>query len=88
MQVGWQEHAEAATLHLLNSSLAQHQDDAAPSQAVIPETADIYRLRRHVQLVVERLAKRSVTGASQPAAGPTSTYNAKLNISQLEAWGS
>jgi Bardet-Biedl syndrome 9 protein len=58
MQVGWEEMTEAAMTQLLRTSLARSHKDAAASVPPLGEPAqDTTRLRKHISLVLERLAK-------------------------------
>jgi hypothetical protein len=63
-EVGWEEAAEAGLIHLLSSRLARTAGEAAITPAPLAAAADTARLKKHVALVVARLA-----GREQAAAG-------------------
>lgn len=65
---GWEEMTEAAMTQLLRTSLARSQKDAAASVPFGEPVQDTARLRKHISLVLERLAKgMRLEGAAQLA---------------------
>lgn len=69
-QVGWEEEAEASLTHLLRTSLARSSKEAAVSVPPLAAAKDTQRLRKHLGLVLERLAKGARLVAPPDGAPP------------------
>jgi len=56
-EVGWEEHVEASMTHLLRTALAKSAKEAAVSVPPLAPSKDTSKLKKHLSLVLERLAK-------------------------------
>lgn len=68
--VGWQEVTEAALTQLLRTDLAKSSKEQAAALPALQPAKDTARLRKHMALVMERLAKGmklAVDGQGGPA---------------------
>ena len=65
VQVGWEETTEAALTYLLRTCLARSNREAGAAVPALAPASDTQRLRKHLLLVMERLAKggRLIEGA-------------------------
>ena len=67
-QAGWEEQVDAAMVHLLRTRLAKSTKQAATAPAPLAFPKDTAKLKKHITIVCDRLAKRSQRRAAAEAA--------------------
>ncbi|GFR41608.1 hypothetical protein Agub_g2332 [Astrephomene gubernaculifera] len=67
-EVGWEETTEAAMTHLLRTCLAKNAKEQAVQVTPLAPAKDTQRLRKHVSLVLERMARGMRLASPQEAA--------------------
>ena len=55
--VGWEERVEAGMTHLLRTHLARNAKEASTVPVPLAPLTDTQKLKRHVSIVVERIAR-------------------------------
>ena len=80
---GWEERCDASMTHLLRTSLAKSAREASTVALPLTPLGDTEKLKRHIQIVCERLAKGAkLITRKEPSAKEKSRSKSKSNSKQ------